>query len=196
MWDQRYAEPGFAYGTEPNDYLRERAARLPAGGRVLCLAAGEGRNAVFLAEQGHRVHAVDASRVGLDKAEALAAERGVEISTEVADLARYAVEPASWDGVISIFAHLPPPVRARIHREVVAGLRPGGVLILEAYHPEQLAHGTGGPPTREMLYDLATLRDELDGLALEEAREVEREIVEGRFHTGRGAVVQIVGVKP
>jgi SAM-dependent methyltransferase len=195
MWDERYAQPGFAYGTEPNDFLREHAARLPAG-PVICVAEGEGRNAAFLAARGHAVHAVDASRVGLEKAEALAAERGVRITTEVADLARYDFAPGAFAGAVSIFAHLPPPVRARVHRGLVETLRPGGVLILEAYHPRQLEHGTGGPPKAELLYDLETLRAELEGLDFELAREVERDVVEGRYHTGRGAVVQIVGVKP
>ena len=143
-WDARYAEPGWAFGTEPNDFLREMAPRLPRG-RVLCLAEGEGRNAVHLAGLGHEVTAVDLSPVGVAKTLALAAERGVRVHAEVADLAHYAIAPGFWQGVVSIFAHVPGDVRGPLHRAVVAGLAPGGVLVLEAYPPEQADRGTGGP---------------------------------------------------
>ena len=114
MWDERFSEPGFAYGTEPNDFLASVADRIPMG-RVLSLAEGEGRNAVFLAGLGYEVTAVDSSRVGLAKAEGLAAERGVTIATVNADLADFEIEPGVWQGIISIFCHLPPVVRAAVH---------------------------------------------------------------------------------
>jgi len=191
MWDERYSEPGFAYGTEPNDFLRERAAQLEPG-RTLSLAEGEGRNAVFLAGLGHEVTAVDASAVGLDKARQLAAERGLDIDTRVADLAAFGIEPGAWDNIVSIFCHLPPEVRRRLHRAVVAGLRPGGMLLLEAYTPAQIALGTGGPPVPELTMTLDALREELEGLTFLHAAELEREVVEGRYHTGRAAVVQVL----
>lgn len=194
MWDQRYGKPGFAYGTEPNTFLTSVADRIPQG-RVLSLGEGEGRNAVYLAACGHEVVAVDGSPVGLGKAERLAEERGVTIATVVCDLNDYHIEPDAWDGIISIFCHLPPDLRARLHAEVVAGLKPGGVFILEAYTPTQLRFGTGGPPTEELLASLGQLRRELAGLGLVHAEELEREVYEGRGHTGRGAVVQIVGVR-
>lgn len=194
MWDERYAQPGYAYGTEPNDFLASVAGRIPPG-PVLCLAEGEGRNAVFLARRGHSVTAVDASRVGLAKAEALAREHGVELATVVADLASYSIEPGAWAGIVSIWCHLPQPLRARVHRAAVAGLRPGGIFVLEAYTPAQLAFGTGGPKTVELLFRLDELREELVGLELEHAVELERIIHEGTFHEGRSAVVQVLGVK-
>jgi SAM-dependent methyltransferase len=194
-WDQRYGEDGFAYGTAPNDFLVEMAGRLPKG-RVLCLGEGEGRNAVYLAQQGLAVTALDASAVGLAKAAALAAGRGVRIETLHADLAGFEFEPGTWDGVVSIFCHLPPKVRARVHRGVVAGLRPGGVLVLEAYTPAQLALGTGGPPVAEMTMTLAGLEAELAGLEFVHALECEREVLEGKYHHGTGAVVQVVALKP
>jgi SAM-dependent methyltransferase len=195
MWDERYAEDDYAYGTAPNDFLVEQAGCIPEG-PVLCLAEGEGRNAVWLAARGHAVTAMDASSVGLEKAHRLAAERGVEIVTCRSDLAHFAIAPNTWMGIVSIFAHVPPDLRRAVHRRVVAGLRPGGVLILEAYTPEQLRFGTGGPPVVELTMDLATLEDELAGLVFEVAREREREVFEGRYHRGRGHVVQIVGRKP
>ncbi|WP_018175775.1 MULTISPECIES: cyclopropane-fatty-acyl-phospholipid synthase family protein [unclassified Thioalkalivibrio] len=195
MWDERYAEDDYVYGTEPNDFLRAAVANVPRG-RALCLAEGEGRNAVFLAQQGFDVLAVDSSAVGLQKAQRLAEDRGVQIETLVADLADYAIDPDSWDLIVSIFCHLPPDVRRRLHAEVVAGLRPGGVFILEAYTPAQLEWGTGGPPTAELMMTREALTEELDGLEFEEAVERERDVIEGRFHTGRGAVVQVLAHKP
>lgn len=195
MWDDRYSEDGYAYGTEPNDFVREQAHRIPEG-PVLCVAEGEGRNAVHLAELGHAVTAVDASSVGMQKAGALAEERGVTISTVVADLSTYAVEAGAWAGVVSVFAHVPPQVRVELHRKLVAGLRPGGVLILEAYTPDQIGRGTGGPPVPGPMMTLEGLRTELAGLDLVIGRELVREVHEGRYHTGEAAVVQIVGVHP
>ncbi len=194
-WDERYSIEDYAYGTEPNGFLRRMADRIPAG-RTLCLAEGEGRNAVFLAGRGHRVLGVDSSRVGLEKARRLAAERGVEIDTRVADLAGFDIEPESWDNVISIFCHVPPPVREALHRKVVAGLKPGGWLVLEAYTPRQIELGTGGPPVAELTMTLDALRRELEGLEFHHAEELEREVVEGLFHTGHAAVVQLLARKP
>ncbi len=195
-WDEKYGAPGHYYGTDPNDFLRERHAAIPAGGDVLCLAEGEGRNAVFLAQQGFRIVAVDQSPVGLRKAQALATGRGVPLETVVADLAEYRIEPDRWDGIVSIWCHLPPPLRAAVHRQAVAGLRPGGVFLLEAYTPAQLGHGTGGPRTVDLLPTLAELRGELAGLDLVHAVERERDVHEGQGHTGRSAVVDIVAIKP
>ncbi|ABB33172.1 Methyltransferase type 12 [Geobacter metallireducens RCH3] len=195
MWDERYDTTDFVYGREPNAFLAEVVQQIPPGD-VLCLAEGEGRNAVFLAKQGHRVLAVDSSAVGLVKAARLAEESGVRIETETADLAEFAIEPVCWDAIVSIFCHVPPQVRRALHRKVVEGLRPGGLFILEAYTPAQLKLRTGGPPTEEVMMTLAGLREELAGLEFLQAREIEREVVEGRFHTGRGAVVQVVARKP
>lgn len=193
FWDARYAEQGFAYGEAPNDFVVEVEPLLPRAARVLCLAEGEGRNAVFLATRGHRVHAVDLSRVGLEKAERLAAARGVTITTEVADLARFEIAPASWDAIVAIWMHLPQPLRARVHADAVRGLRPGGALVIEAYRPEQLALGTGGPRELAMLVGPETLRTELEGLELERFEAIDRTIHEGPYHDGPSAVVRALG---
>ena len=195
-WDARYRTEGWFYGTEPNEFLRDSVAQLPAGSAVLCLAEGEGRNAVYLAGLGHHVTAVDQSVVGLEKAARLAAEHGVAIDTVHADLAVYRIAPARWDAVVSIWCHLPPALRARVHRQVVEGLKPGGVLVLEAYTPAQLQHGTGGPPSAELMMTLADLQNELAGLDLVHGVEIERVVHEGRGHEGVSAVVQIVARKP
>ena len=189
-WNDRYAAPQYIYGETPNTFVAEMASQIPAG-PVLCLAEGEGRNAVHLATLGHRVTAVDQSEAGLAKARRLATTRGVEIETVLADLGNFIIQPASWAGIIATFAHLPPAIRRQVHAQVVRGLRPGGVFVLEAYTPAQLAFDTGGPKSPELLMTLAGLRDELAGLELRVGREIEREVVEGDGHTGRGAVVQV-----
>lgn len=193
-WDRRYAEPGFAYGTEPNDFLRAMIDRLPVG-RALSLAEGEGRNAVFLATHGFDVAAVDRSRVGLEKAATLASEAGVTIRTVHADLADFAIAPESVEVVIAIWCHLPAPLRRKIHRAATLALVQGGALLLEAYRPEQLAFKTGGPPVVDLLYTLDELRDDFAGLDLVHAANVEREVHEGRYHSGKSAVVQILGYR-
>jgi SAM-dependent methyltransferase len=193
QWDERYRAASFYYGTEPNDFLRASAARLAARGRVLCLGEGEGRNAVFLATLGHDVTAVDGSAAGLDTARRFAATRGTSIRCVVADLADYAIEPGAWDGIVSIWCHLAPQLRTRVHRACVAGLRGNGLFILEAYTPRQLAFGTGGPKDPAMLPTLGLLRAELAGLELLHAMELERVVHEGQGHNGQSAVVQILG---
>jgi SAM-dependent methyltransferase len=194
FWDQRYADDEHVYGTEPNDFLRAEAGRIPVG-PVLCLAEGEGRNAAFLAGLGHTVTAVDQSAVGLAKAARLAAARGLTIAAICADLADYAPPVDTFTGVVAIFAHVPPPVRRVMYARAIAALRPGGVLIIEVYAPEQLAFATGGPKDPALLPSLAALSAELAGLDLVIARAVERDVVEGRFHSGRAATIQIVGVR-
>jgi hypothetical protein len=194
-WDARYAEPQFAYGTEPNGFLASVIDRIPQG-PVLCLAEGQGRNAVFLAQHGLAVLAMDQSPVGMERAAQLARDRGVALRTEVADLRDFVIEPGAWAGIVAIFAHLPPALRADVYRRVVAGLRPGGVFLLESYTPAQLALGTGGPKVPEMLVTLDTLRHELTGLSFDVAQEVERDVFEGHYHTGRAAVVQLVASRP
>ena len=191
-WDERYGAADYYYGTEANEFLREHWSVLPRGGDVLCLAEGEGRNAVFLAQQGFRSVAVDQSAVGLQKAERLAAAKGMQIDTVVANLDGYPIEPQRWDGIVSIWCHLPTALRTAVHRRVVAGLKVGGVFLLEAYTPEQLNYGTGGPSNADLLPTLEQLREELRGLEFVHAVERERTVHEGGGHHGLSAVVQVV----
>ena len=190
-WNNRFAAPQYVYGETPNVFVAEMASQIPAG-PVLCLAEGEGRNAVHLATLGHRVTAVDQSEAGLAKARRLAMERKVEIETVLADLGNFTIEPGVWSGIVATFAHLPPVIRRQVHAQAVRGLRPGGMFVLEAYTPAQLAFDTGGPKSPELLMTLAGLREELAGLELLVGREIERDVIEGDGHTGRGAVVQIL----
>ncbi len=191
MWEDRYGSDEFLYGTEPNDFLADSVADL-APGDVLCLADGEGRNGVYLATLGHRVTSVDLTRAGMAKAARLAESQGVELTTVVADLADYDLGTQRWDLIVSIFAHTPPPVRRRIHAALAGALRPDGRFVLEAYTPDQIGRGTGGPPVPELTMTLDGLREELTGLDLELGRELVRPVVEGSGHTGDGAAVQVI----
>ena len=194
-WNIRYSAEAYVYGTAPNDFLVTSIDHITAGGNVLCLAEGEGRNGVFLAKKGFRVTGVDASRVGLEKARRLAAANGVSLDLVVADLNDYRIAPGEWDAVVSIFCHLPTPLRTRVYTDAVAGLKPGGVFIMEAYTPKQLLYKTGGPPTLDLLYDPDALCEELAELTLEVFQEVEREVREGQLHRGHAAVLQVIGKK-
>lgn len=193
-WDERYSEPGFAYGTAPNDFLVSVADRIPQG-KILSLAEGEGRNAVYLALRGFQVTGVDGSAVGLRKARALATERGVRINTIHADLSDFAIAPNEWNGILACFCHTFPALRVAIHQAAVRGLKPGGVFVLEAFSKEQLAYGTGGPQSLDLLMSLDELKQELAGLEFLHAVQIEREVREGQGHTGLASVVQILGIK-
>ena len=193
-WDERYSEPGYAYGTAPNEFLVSVAKRLPRG-KVLSLAEGEGRNAVYLASLGFEVTGVDGSAVGLRKAQALAAAHGVAITTILADLGTFRIEAGEWDAILACFCHLPSSIRGPLHRAAVRGLKPGGAFVLEAFSKSQLAYGTGGPPSLDMLLSLEELESELAGLELVLAVETEREVREGSRHTGLASVVQVLGFK-
>lgn len=193
-WDERYSQPEYFYGTAPNGFLSSVFRQIPLGS-VLNLAEGEGRNAVFLASHGYKITAVDSSPVGLRKAEQLASSHNVTISTLCADLSEYRIEPDRWDGIVSCYCHLPSAIRKPLHRQVAAGLKHGGVFILEGYVKEQIFYGTGGPSDPDMLFSLEELTDELEGLDFVHAVSLERDVREGRGHTGIASVVQIIGMK-
>ena len=195
VWDERYAHPEYKYGTKANDFLISVTDNIPMG-RVLCLAEGEGRNAVYLASWGFEVTAVDFSAAGIEKTKRLAAENQVQVETILADLSDYKIREDFWNGIVSIFCHLPVDLRRRVHAGCVKGLRSGGTFVLEAYHPDQLEYNTGGPPVRELLMELEDVREELNGLDIEISREIVREIYEGSMHNGLSATIQILARKP
>lgn len=195
FWDERYASVDWAFGTEPNDFLREHAAQLPTG-PVLCIGDGEGRNGVHLASLGHEVTSVDLSEVGLAKARRLADEQGVTITTQVADLATFDAGEGRWAAVVSIFCHLPSAIRKVAYPRLASSLVPGGVFLLESYTPDQIGRGTGGPSDPDLMNEPAQLTQELAGLEVLHLWEGERDVVEGPFHSGRAAVVQYLGRRP
>jgi hypothetical protein len=193
MWNERYAVDEYVYGTEPNTFLAEHASMLK--GPVLSLAEGEGRNAVFLATLGLEVHCVDGSDVGLAKARQLAQSRNVTIHTEVADLAAFEPEANRYGSVISISAHLPSAIRARLYPLVERCLQPGGIVLLEAYSEAQLPRDTGGPKDVDYLMSVAKIEREFPNLEPILLQDLDREVNEGTYHTGVASVVQFIGRK-
>ena len=194
MRDERYSSEAYAYGTKPNEFLAANVHLIPKG-KVLSLAEGEGRNAVFLAKQGYAVTAVDASLVGLKKAIKLADENEVVVEFIHADLADFDLGENKWDGIVSIFCPLPSQLRKRLHRKVEIALKQNGVFLLEAYTPDQLKFGTGGGNSADLMQSIETLSCELSGLKFKHLIELERNVIEGAYHTGIGAVVQAIAAK-
>ena len=197
MWDQRFSGDDYLFGREPNDYLRSKAPLLPAGGSVLCVADGEGRNSVWLAQQGFNVQAFDISEVGVAKARLLASEAGVSVDYTVADCEQYDWAAQSHDGVVAIFIQFADPeLRARLFAKMVRALKPGGVLILQGYTPRQLDYKTGGPGQLSHLYTADLMREAFKDLQIVELVEYEAELNEGARHAGRSALLGLVATKP
>jgi SAM-dependent methyltransferase len=194
MWDERYSAEEYAYGTTPNKFLEQNVNSIPKG-RVLSLAEGEGRNAVFLAKQGYFVTAVDASVVGLNKARKLAEKNDVDVEFIHADLVDYDLGENKWEGIVSIFCPLPSSVRKALYKKVMTGLKQNGVFLLEAYTPEQLKYGTGGGNSVDVMQSEESLSLELAGLKFTHLIKLERDVIEGIYHTGMGSVVQAIATK-
>ncbi|OZB61305.1 MAG: SAM-dependent methyltransferase [Lysobacterales bacterium 14-68-21] len=195
-WNERYAGEGFLFGTAPNAFLRAQRHRLPASGSALAVADGEGRNGVWLAEQGLDVLAVDASEVGLAKSRRLAAERGVTLAWELADLASWDFGRERFDVIAAIFIQFADPaLRTRIFDGMKAALKPGGVLLLEGYRPEQLDYRTGGPSELANLYTEPMLREAFADLHIEYLASYDAELDEGAGHRGMSALIDLVARK-
>jgi 2-polyprenyl-3-methyl-5-hydroxy-6-metoxy-1,4-benzoquinol methylase len=194
-WNERYGQSTYFYGTEPNSFLAENSSKFKKSAKVLCLAEGEGRNAVYLAKQGCVVTGVDSSQVGLDKLQQLAKQNGVEVNTVCCDLNDYVFESGHWDAVVSIWCHLPSELRSRVHKQVVESLKPQGLFLLEAYTPDQIKFKTGGPQDPDLMPTLKQLEVELNGLKPILKQEITRTISEGTGHQGLSAVVQYIGMK-
>ena len=194
-WDERYSEEGFAFGDQPNDFLVEIEPTLTKGD-TLMLGDGDGRNGVWVAQQGHHVVSVDLSAVGAEKAKKLALQRGTTIDARVGDLEMFDMGSAQWDNVVSIFCHVPSAIRRRVHENVKAALRPGGRFILESYNAANIGRGVGGPQSADLTVELEELEADFAGWALEVHRAIDRNIIEGKYHSGHSSTVQFVAVKP
>ena len=197
QWEEKFSTPEYQFGTSPNGFLVREAGRLTPHAKVLCIADGEGRNSTWLAEQGHRVHAVEAAMNAIEKARALALERGVTIKHEQVDLEDWEWPVEQYDAVVAIFIQFTDTIgRARMFAQIEAALRPGGVLLLEGYGPGQLAYKTGGPKTIDHLYTVDELSTIFSTLRVELLEEYDQELDEGPRHHGRSALVALVAVKP
>ncbi|GAA6143806.1 class I SAM-dependent methyltransferase [Hydrogenophaga sp. 5NK40-0174] len=196
FWDERFSGDAFKYGTRPNAFLAEQAHRLPPGARVLVPGDGEGRNSVWLAEQGFDVTAMDSSSVGLEKGARLASGRGVKVDTVLADLAEWTPPAGQFDAVVLVYVHLPSSIRAAAHQRLAKALCPGGWLILEGFHPEQLKHNSGGPKDVDMLMTPTLLDADFGGLLTPVLSwEGETTLDEGPGHQGLARVTRWVGCR-
>jgi SAM-dependent methyltransferase len=196
FWDKRYDELDYAYGKQANQFLTEQQHRLEPSMKTLVVGDGEGRNGVWLASQGLEVLSIDLSPVGLKKAEALAIEHQVKIQTLCADLTSWNWPEAVYDLVVAIYVHFAPEVRQQMHRSMLKALKPGGLLILEAFNIEQLQYqieyDSGGPKIPAMLYDPKMLRQDFAGGKILELTETITELREGRYHNGKASVIRLV----
>lgn len=197
FWDERYSTDDYIFGTAPNRFLESQAARVRPGMRALSIADGEGRNGVWLAEQGAKVHAIDVSPVALEKARKLAVARDVALEIEQADVLDWNWPEAAYDLVAAIFIQFaPPPERDRIIAGIRRCLRPGGLLILQGYTPRQIAFGTGGPPHAANMYTADLLRGWFGDWDILHLHEHESVISEGSHHHGMSALIDLVARKP
>ena len=196
FWDQRFQAADFLYGTRPNAFLVDQAYRLAPGQNVLAVADGEGRNGVWLATQGYKVVTVDASPRGLQKSAKLALDNGVSLTTICADLRTWDWPQQAYDAVVSIYFHMWPDDRRMIHPRLLTALRPGGVLILEAFHPEHQAYRTYGPKDPATLYAVEDLAADFAGAEIEILEPAVVTLDEGKGHHGEAAVVRMVARRP
>lgn len=199
FWDQRYAQAGYAYGTEPNAFFKANLDRIPGRspgpGRILLPGEGEGRNAVYAARQGWSVSAFDPSARGRDKALQLATTHGVTIDYQIAGFDDANFEAQSFDALALVFVHIHEDARRATHRRLATAIAPGGRLIIEAYSKAQLRYGSGGPPVESMLYGLEDLREDFAELELLTLEQVEVEVIEGEYHTGLASVIRLVAIR-
>lgn len=189
MWDERFRETVPVYGTRPNVYLEQQSTRLGPGCKVLVPADGYGRNGHWLARQGYAVHTVDLSPVGVERSRRAAREAGLNMTIEAADLSSWQWPVGEFAAVAAIFLHLPPELRQKVHPAMLRALNPGGILIIEAFTPEQIKFHTGGPKDVNLLYTAAMLRQDFSGAEVLELEEVEKHMDEGVKHSGMSAVV-------
>ena len=192
-WNHRFAGHSYLFGTAPNVWLTGQAQRLPAASRLLCVADGEGRNSVWLAQLGHRVSAFDIAEQGLAKARALARQAGVAVDFSLADVDGFDWPQATLDAVVAVFVQFADPVqRARLFTRMAQALKPGGLLLLQGYTPQQLVYKTGGPPHLSHLYTEALLREEFAALDILQLECYEAVLDEGAGHSGRSALIGLV----
>ncbi|HMK71518.1 MAG TPA: class I SAM-dependent methyltransferase [Xanthobacteraceae bacterium] len=194
-WETRFGASGYLFGKEPNAFLKRQAYRLRAGQTALTVADGEGRNGVWLAEQGLDVLAIDFSPTALAKARVLAAERSVELRTELADVTRWRWPAAAFDVVVAIFIAVSPRERPAFFANMKRALNPGGLLLMQSYRPEQLQYKTGGPPDADRMCTRAILEAAFGDLAELDIREHDSVLNEGTAHVGMSALIDLIGRK-
>ncbi|MFT4715254.1 MAG: 2-polyprenyl-3-methyl-5-hydroxy-6-metoxy-1,4-benzoquinol methylase [Paracoccaceae bacterium] len=196
MWDDRYSEPGFLFGTDPAAFMVDQQQYLIRGQKALAIADGEGRNSIFMAEKGLIVTAQDGSEVAVDKARGLAAVREARVDFQHADLRDWDWGAGEYDLVVAIFIQFADPA---FRDEIFAGmkrcLKPGGVVMLHGYTPKQIDYGTGGPPTAKTMYTEQLLREGFFDMEILRLQAYDREVQEGRGHSGKSALIDLIAKK-
>ena len=195
-WEGRFAAPDYIFGTAPNTFLAAQRHLLPSRGKALAFADGEGRNGVWLAEQGLDVLSLDRSPNAQKKARALAGSRGVTIQTELADVAHWTFPETEFDVIAVIFTQFATPDERKTQfAGMREALKPGGLILMQGYRPEQLAYGTGGPKQADHMYTRALLEASFAGFSELHIHEHDSEMAEGSAHGGMSALIDLVGRK-
>ena len=195
-WDARFSTEDYIFGTAPNVWLAQHRDLLPAGGRVLAVADGEGRNSVWLAQQGMQVDAFDISPIGVSKATKLAQNANVQVNYQVCGADQFDWKPEAYDAVVAIFIQFADPdTRARLFAHMKSALKPNGLILLQGYTPKQLDYRTGGPPSLDHLYTEELLRDAFNDMTIVELQAYESVLAEGTQHSGRSALIGMVARK-
>lgn len=195
FWDDRYNEPGFAYGKEANDFLKSVTNQFKPNSKILCIAEGEGRNALYLAQLGHQVTALDFSLVGLTKLLEESSLQNLSMYTIHADLNEYELEKETWDVIVCIFGHFPLPVKQKVFNSIHQSLVKDGIIVMEVYSVDQLKYNTGGPQSSSLLYTKEELSSYFSEFSNIRINKTTRHISEGKYHNGESSTIQIIGIK-
>lgn len=195
-WDARFQTDNYVYGKEPNHFLADFQKKINVSGDALAIAEGEGRNAVYLAEQGMRVTTWDFAESGIKKTNKLAKERGVEVSTELLDLNEAKWSEAKWDEIVCIFGHFPSKLRERTLQGVKKAIKPDGYFLTEVYSPYQIPYKSGGPKDPDFLYKPEEFFKTFADWRIVHLFMGEVTRHEGELHNGLAHVIQFVGQKP
>ncbi len=200
FWDERFSQEVYVYGEEPNVWYAEQIKNMPVGKKALFPAEGEGRNCVYAAQLGWEVTAVDISEEGRKKALQLAQKKSVTIDYQLESVANRDFGENQFDLIVLIFAHFPPAFRTKVHQQFVHTLRPGGILLMEGFHKENLPYklanpSIGGPGEESLLYDEELLLEDFKDLHIEHLEKEEAELKEGEFHKGKGMVIHLIAKK-
>lgn len=200
MWNSRYAEPEYVYGKEPNRFFESNIGVFKPNSKILFASEGEGRNAVFALKQGLQAIAVDFSEEAKKKAISLANDNQVNLEYYVSNLLEVEFSENSFDGVVLIFAHFPPQIRQQIHRKLQSFLKPGGILVLEAFSKNHLEvsknnERTSGPQNLEMLFTVEMLKEDFNELNFSLAIEEIEILNESLYHEGKSSLIRMIGTK-
>lgn len=195
MWDKRFAEEQFVYGTNPNAFIRNEMDKLSPG-VALFAAEGEGRNAIYAAKKGWTCDCYDFSSSARDKALRLATNQRVEINYHVTDLATAHLFPDYYDAVFVSFLHVLPEIRKKIHHNLLSAIKPGGILVMESFHTNQIEHKSGGPKNPLMLYNEEIAKEDFNGLDIIHCEAGITTLDEGPLHQGKGHTLRFIAQKP